>query len=220
VLAAVCRLGGRVEINPSPQEVPWTVPLDEDEQHAHYDPQEASTYFVAATRAARVLADFRAPFRGRCTPVNAWWGSFDLGVTLYSGAWVDPPAEDFITRNAADAQAVAVGWWPGDPRYPTAAFYGFAFPAPEGVARAEVSPSAARFDSRLGEFVLDWDDVRAAQDPHASGLEFARSVFREATTLGGWDEGLARSVEGAPPPLRPRRGTAGSGAREEGLSPG
>src|SRR6478735_10845465 len=38
VLEAVRRLAGEVEINPKPQEVPWEVPLDEDYEHASYDP--------------------------------------------------------------------------------------------------------------------------------------------------------------------------------------
>ena len=37
ILAAVREVAGAVEINPTPQEVSWTVPLDEDDQHAHYD---------------------------------------------------------------------------------------------------------------------------------------------------------------------------------------
>ena len=57
--------------------------LDEDREHATYD-READSYFEAATQAALVLAAFRAPYRGRSTPVNAWWGSFDLAVSLYS----------------------------------------------------------------------------------------------------------------------------------------
>ena len=85
VLAAVSRVGGPVEIDPAPQEVPWSVPLDEDDEHAHYDPGQVAVYFAAATQAALVLAAFRAPYRGRSTPVNAWWGSFDLAVNLFSG---------------------------------------------------------------------------------------------------------------------------------------
>ena len=42
VLAAVRRLGGPVEIDPTPQEVPWTVPLDEDHEHATYDPGQVA----------------------------------------------------------------------------------------------------------------------------------------------------------------------------------
>ena len=85
VLEAVARVGGAVEINPTPQEVPWQVPLDEDREHATYDSDAVANYFDAATRAALVLAEFRAPFRGRATPVNAWWGTFDLAVSLFSG---------------------------------------------------------------------------------------------------------------------------------------
>src|SRR5439155_12585998 len=99
VLQAVSGLAGTVEIDPTPQEVPWTMPLDEDEEHATYGPGEVAAYFAAATRAALVLAAFRAPYRGRSTPVNAWWGSFDLAVSLYSGQPADPPSDDFIIRN-------------------------------------------------------------------------------------------------------------------------
>jgi Family of unknown function (DUF5996) len=202
VLAAVGELGGPVRINPRPQEVPWSVPLDEDYQHAHYDPGPVGDYLGAATQAALVLAAFRAPYRGRSTPVNAWWGSFDLAVMLYSGHPADPPADDFITRNAGDAQLIEVGWWPGDGRYGKAAFFAYAHPAPAGFAGAKLSPDAARWDETLGEYVLDWDDVRAAADPHATALEFARSAFRHACLVCGWDAGLAASAEGQPPPLR------------------
>jgi hypothetical protein len=85
VLEAVRGLGGAIEIDPTPQEVSWSVPLDEDDEHTSYDPAQVASYFAAATRAALVLAAFRAPYRGRSTPVNAWWGSFDLAVNLFSG---------------------------------------------------------------------------------------------------------------------------------------
>jgi Family of unknown function (DUF5996) len=202
VLAAVRRLGGAVEVNPTPQEVAWTVALDEDFEHTRYAPDQVESYFSAATRAAIVLAAFRAPYRGRCTPVNAWWGSFDLAVNLFSGRPADPPASDFIMRNAMDAQEIAVGWWPGDPRYHKAAFYAYAHPAPAGFADATLSPAAARWEPELGEYVLDWDDVRVAADPHGMALEFARSAFRHACAVCDWDPALAASTEGAPPAIR------------------
>ena len=202
VLAAVHDLGGPVEIDPAPQEVSWHVPLDEDEEHAHYDPGQVAVYFAAATQAALVLAAYRAPYRGRSTPVNAWWGSFDLAVSLFSGLPADPPSGDFIMRNAMDAQEVAVGWWPGDARYGKAAFYAYAHPAPPGFANATLSPAAAHWDAALGEYILDWDDVRAAEDPHATALEFARSAFRHACAICGWDTWLAATADGTPPPVR------------------
>ena len=201
LLDAVRGLGGAVEIDPTPQEVPWSVPLDEDDEHATYDTGQVGSYFAAATQAALVLAAFRAPYRGRSTPVNAWWGSFDLAVNLFSGLPADPPSDDFIMRNAMDAQEVAVGWWPGDPRYGKAAFYAYAHPAPEGFSDAKLSPAPARWDEALGEYVLDWDDVIAADDPRAAALEFARSAFRHACLVCGWSPELAASAEGKPPPL-------------------
>jgi hypothetical protein len=201
VLAAVRSAGGGVEIDPTPQEVPWTVPLDEDDEHAHYDGAQVADYFAAATQAALALAAFRAPFRGRSTPVNAWWGSFDLAVSLFSGSPADPPSNDFIIRNAMDAQEVAIGWWPGDTRYGRAAFYAYAHPAPEGFAGLSLSPSAAHWDAALGEYILDWDDVRSRPDPRADALEFARSAFRHACAVCAWDPDLAATAEGTPPPV-------------------
>jgi hypothetical protein len=201
LLAAFGALGGAVEIDPSPQEVPWTVPLDEDEEHARYDPAQVAAYFAAATRAALVLAAFRAPYRGRSTPVNAWWGSFDLAVNLFSGRPADPPSDDFIMRNAMDAQEVAVGWWPGDARYGKAAFYAYAHPAPDGFATATLEPGGARWEAALGEYVLDWDDARASADPHGAALAFARSAFRHACAVCEWEPALGASAEGSPPPV-------------------
>jgi hypothetical protein len=202
LLAAVRRLGGPVEIDPTPQEVPWSVPLDQDNEHTRYEAGQVADYFAAASQAALVLAAFRAPYRGRSTPVNAWWGSFDLAVNLFSGLPADPPSNDFIMRNAMNAQEVAVGWWPGDPRYEKAAFYAYTHPSQEGFAGAPL-PSApeARWDASLGEYVLDWDDVRSSADPHAVALEFARAVFRHACAVCAWDQRLADSVDGVPAPV-------------------
>jgi hypothetical protein len=202
LLEGVRGLAGPVEINPMPQEVPWSVPLDEDEEHGQYDADQVSNYFSAATQAALVLAAFRAPYRGRSTPVNAWWGSFDLAVSLFSGDPADPPSDDFIMRNAMDAQEVAVGWWPGDTRYGRAAFYAYAHPAPEGFAGATLSPPPARWEDTLGEYVLDWEDVRSSDDPHEKALEFARSAFRHACAVCEWDPTLAATAESSPPPVR------------------
>jgi Family of unknown function (DUF5996) len=201
VLEAVRDLVGPVHVDLRPQEVPWSDPLDQDEVHARYDADRVTDYFAAATQAALVMAAFRAPFRGRSTPVNAWWGSFDLAVSLFSGRPADPPSNDFIMRNAMDAQEIAIGWWPGDPRYGRAAFYAYAHPAPDGFAEATISPGPAHWNPELGEYIFDWDDVRQSADPSASALEFLHSVFRHACTVCEWDPALSASAEGSPPPV-------------------
>jgi hypothetical protein len=201
VLAAVQRLGGAVEIDPTPQEVSWKEPLDQDSQHERYDERQVVDYFAAATQAALVLAKFRAPYRGRSTPVNAWWGSFDLAVNLFSGLPAEPPSSDYIMRNAMNAQEVAVGWWPGDARYGRAAFYAYAHPAPEGFGGAALSTPHASWNGDLGEYILDWDDVRASANPAALALDFAQAAFRHACAACQWDPQLAASADGIPPPI-------------------
>ena len=53
----------------------------------------------------------------------------------------------------------------------------------------------------IGEYVLDWEDVRLASDSHAVALEFAASAFRHACNVCDWDPALAASAEGTPPPI-------------------
>jgi hypothetical protein len=202
VLDAIRELAGEVRIDVTPQEVDWTIPLDQDDEHHTYDIDAVDSYFAAATRAALVLAAFRAPYRGRCTPVNAWWGSFDLAVSLFSGLPAEPPSDDFIMRNAMDAQEIAVGWWPGDGRYDRAAFYSYAHPAAAGFDAGQLSPPTVRWEPDLGEFILDWRDVRTAASPHDAALEFAQSAFQQACLACDWDPALPASAAGAPPPLR------------------
>jgi uncharacterized protein DUF5996 len=186
-------VGSGVEIDPTPQEVPWTVPLDEDREHATYDADQVATYFAEATQAALVLAAFRAPYRGRKTPVNAWWGSFDLAVSLFSGEPAHPPSDDFIMRNSMDAQEVAVGWWPGDPRSASAAYYGYSHPPTDAFKASDLSP--ASWHEEMGLYLLETDDP-------ATALEFARAVFRHACVTCDWDPALLASAEGDPPPVR------------------
>ena len=201
LLEGIRSLAGDVHINPTPQEVPWTVPLDEDDEHHSYDPAWVETFHAAATQVALALADFRGPYRGRKTPVNAWWGSFDLAVSLFSGEPADPPSDDFIMRNSMDAQEVAYGWWPGSERYPKAAFYGYAHPATDGFGGADLSPDSARWDGDQGLYLLDWDDAIASDDPHATAVEFAYSVFNHSCRVCEWDPQLAATAQGEPPPV-------------------
>ena len=170
VLAAVRELGGEVEIDPTPQETSWSTPLDEDTEHADYDRDQVTTFFAAATQAALVLAALRAPFRGRSTPVNAWWGSFDLAVSLFSGEPAKPPSDDFIMRNAMDSQEVAIGWWPGDAALSEGGVLRLRPPRAARLrAQLRSHPPRPRWEPTLGEYILDWDDVVASADPHRTG---------------------------------------------------
>jgi hypothetical protein len=201
VLGAVQHLVGPVAFDPTPQETPWKTPLDRDEEHATYDVARVREYFGAATQAGLVLAALRAPYRGRSTPVNAWWGTFDLAISLFSGKQIEPPPSGFIARNSANAQQIEIGWWPGDNRYPRPAFFAFAYPAANGAETAEGLPGSSHWDSVLGEYILDWDDAGAQADPVSIVFEFGQAVIRHSCAVCEWPSALAASATGSHSPL-------------------
>ena len=67
------------------------------------------------------------------------------------------------------------------------AFYTYAYPEPEGYREATVTPSEARYDTDLGEFVLPYEVVRVATDPEAVLTGFLETTYAAAADLGGWD---------------------------------
>ena len=164
------------------------------------DPEQVSAYFAAATQAALVLAEFRAAYRGRSTPVNAWWGSFDLAVSLFSGLPAEPPSDDFIMRNAMDSQEVAVGWWPGDARYGRAAFYAYAHPAPDGFADGNCRPRGGALGRRSSASTCSTGTTSATAPtrtpPHWSSPGLCSATPASCAT------GIPRSP---PAPREPRR---------------
>ena len=73
------------------------------------------------------------------------------------------------------------GFWPGDRRYKHAAFYSYTKPAPAGIEKT------AHWDSQMGEFILKYDDVRAADSPDQAILDFCQSTYEAGANLAQWD---------------------------------
>jgi hypothetical protein len=144
-------------------------------------------------QADRVFKEFRSRFCGKCSPVHFFWGSFDLAVTRFSGRPAPPHPggiphlPDVITREAYSQEVSSLGFWPGNEQIPTALFYSYAYPSPDGFAQAKVKPATASFHPQLREFVLPYDDVRRAESPDDAVLEFAQTTYDAAATLASWD---------------------------------
>jgi hypothetical protein len=88
---------------------------------------------------------------------------------------------------------------------PDPIFYSYAYPAPSGFAEAKVRPSFAGYNNQLKEFVLPYEQMRQTEAPDASLLEFARSTYDAASTLGNWDRAALSEVKPHlhSPPHRP-----------------
>jgi hypothetical protein len=118
----------------------------------------------------------------------------DLAVTRFSGRRA-PQREgaDSMTREAYSHEVSSCGFWPGDRRLKNAIFYAYSAPSPPGLEGASVRPEAAYWDRQLGEFILKYDDARAAASPEESILDFCQSAYEAGAKLAQWDrENLER----------------------------
>ncbi|HET7636990.1 MAG TPA: DUF5996 family protein [Candidatus Limnocylindria bacterium] len=209
LMAALAERGFEVRISRRPVEVAEAIPFAEDEVHASYDAEHAHRFWRGLIEADRVFRVFRSRFVGKASPVQFFWGSFDLSATRYSGRAAPahpggaPNCPDWVMVEAESRENAAAGWWPLSEE-PGPAFYAYAYPAPDGYRDARVGPAGARFDERRGEFLLPYDTVRTSADPDAAVLEFLQTTYEAAATLGGWDRAMLEAT-GAPqtPPHRP-----------------
>jgi len=156
--------------------------------HASYDAEYAQRCWRILVQADRVFKQFRGRFLGKCSPVHFVWGSFDLTVTRFSGRRApERRGADRVTREAYSHEVISCGFWPGSGPVQEAAFYAYAAPPPPGLDRAVIRPAKASYSPDLGEFLLRYDDVRRADDPDATRLDFLQSTYDAAADLAGWD---------------------------------
>jgi Family of unknown function (DUF5996) len=194
-MAALRDVGVEVHIWKMPVEIPDPIPFDQDEQHASYDREYAQRFWHVLRSSERVMQEFRSRFIGKCSPVHFFWGSFDLAVTRFSGRPAPPrPDADVITREAYSHEVISHGWWPGQGPLGKAAFYSYTAPAPEGLGAVKVRPEQVFYDNGQGLFLLLYDDMRTAEDPDVTLMEFMQSTYEAGANLAKWDRGsLERS---------------------------
>jgi hypothetical protein len=190
-LAGLHKAGIDPSITLMPQEVPNPVPFNEDKEQRPYDRDLVTAWWRILLSTQRVLHAFQGRFTGKTQPVGLMWGTLDIRLPLYNGKPASPGSNTgFIRRNAMNAELVEMGWWSGDPSYPRPAFYSFTFPQPKGLAEAKLCPPAARWDVGMGEFLLDYDDLRQSANPDRDLLAFLEATYRAGATAAGWDPGL------------------------------
>ncbi len=192
LFVALVELGIDIRIRTMPCEIPDCIPFDQDSTHAAYDRDYANRFFRVLLAAHDVFARFRSGFLGKASPVHFFWGSFDLAVTRFSGRPAPkhpggiPHLPDSVAQEAYSHEVSSAGFWPGGAGA-DAAFYSYAYPAPEGFAAARVKPDAAFFSEQLGEFLLPYDAVRKTSDPDAALMAFLTSTYEAAADLAKWD---------------------------------
>jgi hypothetical protein len=193
VLTALEELGVPVSIDERPAEIANAIPFSQDRIHASYDAEYAQRFWKVLLQVDRLFKQFRTGFVGKSSPVHFFWGSFDLAVTRFSGRRAPlfqgtaPGVAPAIMREAYSHEVSSAGFWPGGNGIDYAAFYSYAYPAPNGFAAQTVLPEGAFFSEKLGEFLLPYDTVRTAADPDAAVMAFLESTYQAAARTANWD---------------------------------
>jgi hypothetical protein len=178
-------MGIEVAIFTKPQEVPNPIPFEKDTEHASYDPEYANRFWRILGHTAFVFEEFRGRFIGKCSPINFYWGSFDLAVTRFSGRPAPARAgADLITREAYSHECISAGFWPGA-GFTAPAFYSYTSPAPAALEKQPIRPGS--YSGELKEFVLLYDDVRSSASPRDSLFQFLQSTYEAGAKLANWD---------------------------------
>lgn len=180
--------GIEVKIWRMPVEVPNPIPFDQDRVHRSYDPKSVEKFWRILLSVDAAFSQFRSGFIGKCSPVHFFWGSFDLAVSRFSGRRApERPGADAMTRESYSHEVSSVGFWPGSGDVKDAAFYSYVVPEPQGFKEARVRPDAAHYNRQIGEFLLMYEDVRRAESPSATLLDFCQTTYDAGANLGHWD---------------------------------
>ena len=197
---ALTSLGIEVKISTFPVEVQNGIHFDQDTTNRAYDRMSVQQWWRIMLAVGRVMERFRTPFHGKSSPVQFFWGGFDLDMARFNGKPATPPPYGGrVMAFGENEENFAVGFWPGTDQFPHPALYAYMSPAPEKITEVHIQPDAAHYDANLSEFVLPYDDVRKAPAPEEAIFSFFQSTYEASALLAGWDRA---ALEGNVPVLK------------------
>jgi hypothetical protein len=191
LMDALHEIGVEVEIWTVPVEVEERIPFDQDQAHTAYDPEYAHRFWRILLQVDRVMKVFRARFCGKASPVQFFWGSFDLASARFSGrrAPIMQHARNvarYVMQEAYAHEVSSCGFWPGaglgEP-----AFYAYSYPEPPGYAQYSIQPAEAYYHTGFSEFILPYEAVRSSGSWDETLLAFFQSTYEAGANLGNWD---------------------------------
>ena len=204
VIKTLAELNISAQVSGAPSEIPNSKPFAEDKAKRPWDADAVRRFHRALVTIDLIFKEFRTGFLGKASPVHFFWGSMDLAATRFSGRRAPkhpggmPGLPDDVTCEAYSHEEASIGFWPGSDAYPSPAFYAYAYPLPRGYAEAVVAPDQVQWNAEMGEFLLSYDAVRTAADPHAALLAFCQSSYNAAADLAAWERTALECPLGRP----------------------
>lgn len=183
----------QLKIKPIPVELVNPIPFEQDILHSTYDVTQVKAFHHALLYMQDSFTKFRCGYKGKCSPVHFFWGSFDLAVSRFSGRKAPrhpggiPNLPDWVAEEAYSHEVYSCGFWTGSEALPEPSFYSYLYPEPAGFENAEVKPKEAYYHKTLREFILPYDVVQRADDPASVLQEFLENTYQAGTDLANWN---------------------------------
>lgn len=182
-------LGIEAKIRAVPYEAPSKIPFPEDTENKSYDKEYIERFRRILIGVDDVFEEFRGRFTGKSTPVHLFWHSFDLALTRFSGKPAPVKEEaGMVEREAYSQEVISFGFWAGDDNVPAPAFYSYTAPEPANLTKEKLKPEAALWNTDKGAMaILMYEDVRNADSPRETILDFLESAYQAGAKRAGWD---------------------------------
>lgn len=182
-----------LKIRSVPVEIANPIPFEQDTLHATYEAEQVAAFHQALLNIQDIFMQFRGKFKGKCSPIHFFWGSFDLALSFFSGRKAPkhpggiPGLPDWVAEDAYCREVSSCGFWTGSDALPEAAFYCYLYPEPEGYKTAKVQPQEAYYHQALREFILPYSTVQQSSDPIKTLREFLDTTYNVGADLAKWD---------------------------------
>jgi hypothetical protein len=191
-------IGVHIKINGKPNEMEPAIPFKENRINKTYEPDVAFALWQAMLKTNEVFTNFRSEFIGKASPIQLFWGAFDLAINRFSGkkAPLHPggmpnmPLE--VMQEAYSQEVCSAGFWPGSKDAPNPVFYSYIYPTPASYSEQKVLPEQAFFSPEMGEFFLPYAEVQKAENPEKMLYDFLTTTYNAAATTAEWDKDLLK----------------------------
>ena len=178
LFATLSEIGINVRIHAKPNELEHAIPFEENTMNRYYDAEQVQLIWKAMSKANEAFQKFRSGFIGKVSPVQLFWGAFDLAVTrfsgrpapLHSGGMPNMPLD--VMQEAYSKEVSSAGFWLGSEAFPTPIFYAYVYPENPKFKQYTISPKEAFYSEEMGEFMLKYEDVILSKNPEKYLAEF------------------------------------------------
>lgn len=186
-------LGIQVKINGKPNEMSDALPFGLNKKKVMYQANSAQKIWKALIHVHKEFSAFQSKFTGKSSPIQLFWGSFDLAYTRFSGKRAPafeadvPNIPKAVMLEAYSHEVFSVGFWLGTEAFPTPSVYAYCYPNYPAFKSHSIQPKEANWNEELGEFLMSYEVIQKSISPEITLQAFLQSTYEAAAKVGNWD---------------------------------